>query len=125
MGVAGSTRAVVGERLKQEGWELEGSLGYTGRSWGQDNKAQPLLLPGSPSLGKQRTYLKKHIILNTFCFPSSQFPLIPEPFPSSVPSNLVTPTLTCLTSHQLITPGVLGCPLKSSIATVTWPLDKG
>lgn len=57
--MAGSTRAVVEERLKQEGWELEGSLGYTGRCWGQDNKAQPLLLPESPSLGKQRTYLKK------------------------------------------------------------------
>lgn len=109
MAMAGSTRAVVVEWLKQEGWELEGSLGYTGRCWEQDNKAQLLLLPGNPSPGKQRTYQKKkHIILNKFCFPSPHFPLIPEPFSNSVPSHLVIPTLTCLTCYQLITPGVLG-----------------
>lgn len=50
--MAGSTCAVVVERLKQEGWELEGSLGYTGRCWEQDNKTEHPLLPGFPSLGK-------------------------------------------------------------------------
>lgn len=52
--MAGSTRAVVVERLKQEGWELEGSLGYTGRCWEQDNKAEHLLLPGFPITGKTK-----------------------------------------------------------------------